>query len=110
MPFGYASDGSGTFEVRSLKFDVGSSRPLRVLHTGVEMKYRGVGALKGAAELLRRRGIDVEVKFTGGQVDAADLPRLYEWADVFVACGLGRRFGWNGRELACRAVWLRMCL
>lgn len=93
VPFGYASEGSGKFEVRSLKFDVGSSRPLRVLHTGVEMKYRGVGALKGAAELLRRRGVDVEVKFTGGKVDAADLPRLYEWADVFVACGLCEPWG-----------------
>lgn len=93
VPFGYASEGSGKFEVRSLKFDVGSSRPLKVLHTGVEMKYRGVGALKDAAELLRRRGVDVEVKFTGGKVDAADLPRLYEWADVFVACGLCEPWG-----------------
>ena len=43
--------------------------------------------------MLRRRGIDVEVKFTGGQVDAADLPRLYEWAEVFVACGLCEPWG-----------------
>lgn len=49
--------------------------------------------MKDAAELLRRRGVDVEVKFTGGQVDAADLPRLYEWADVFVACGLCEPWG-----------------
>lgn len=93
VPFGYASEGGGKSLVRSLAFEVGSSRPLRVLHTGIETKYRGVGTLKGAAKLLRKRGVDVEVKFTGGKVDAAELPRLYEWADVFVACGLCEPWG-----------------
>lgn len=68
-------------------------RELRVLHTGVEAKYRGVDVLKRAAASLKRRGVDVDVKFTGGKVDAAQLPGLYEWADVVVACGLCEPWG-----------------
>ena len=76
------------------EFGVGGQRlavegtGLRVLHTGVEAKYRGVDVLKRAVASLKRRGVDVDVKFTGGKVDAAELPGLYEWADVVVACGL----------------------
>ena len=66
---------------------------LRVLHTGVEAKYRGVDVLKRAAASLKRRGVELEVKFTGGKVDAAQLPGLYEWADVVVACGLCEPWG-----------------
>ena len=93
VPFGYASDAVFLTQRRRVAECAEGGRSLRVLHTGVEMKYRGVGTLKGAEELLRRRGVDVEVKFTGGKVDAADLPRLYEWADVFVACGLCEPWG-----------------
>lgn len=66
---------------------------LRVLHTGVEAKYRGVDVLKRAAASLKGRGVELEVKFTGGKVDAAQLPGLYEWADVVVACGLCEPWG-----------------
>jgi glycosyltransferase involved in cell wall biosynthesis len=66
---------------------------LRVLHTGVEAKYRGVDVLKRAAASLKRRGVELEVKFTGGKVDAAQLPGLYEWADVVVACGICEPWG-----------------
>jgi len=93
VPFGYASDAVFLTQRRRVAECAEGGHSLRVLHTGVEMKYRGVGTLKNAEELLRRRGVDVEVKFTGGQVDAADLPRLYEWADVFVACGLCEPWG-----------------
>ena len=93
VPFGYASDAVFLTQRRRVAECAEGGHSLRVLHTGVEKKYRGVGTLKDAAELLRRRGIEVEVKFTGGKVDAADLPRLYEWADVFVACGLCEPWG-----------------
>ena len=68
-------------------------RILRVLHTGVEAKYRGVDVLKRAAASLKRRGVELDVKFTGGKVDATQLPGLYEWADVVVACGLCEPWG-----------------
>lgn len=68
-------------------------RILRVLHTGIEAKYRGVDVLKRAAASLKRRGVEFEVKFTGGKVDAAQLPGLYEWADVVVSCGLCEPWG-----------------
>jgi hypothetical protein len=66
---------------------------LRVLHTGVEAKYRGVDVLKRAAASLKGRGVELVVKFTGGKVDAAQLPGFYEWADVVVACGLCEPWG-----------------
>ena len=66
---------------------------LRVLHTGVEAKYRGVDVLKRAATRLKRRGVELEVKFTGGKVDASELSGLYEWADIVVACGICEPWG-----------------
>ena len=101
VPFGYACgrlgvSGEGKFEpcrgVAGERLAV-EGMGLRVLHTGVEAKYRGVDVLKRAAASLKRRGVDVEVKFTGGKVDAAQLPGLYEWADVVVACGLCEPWG-----------------
>ena len=104
VPFGYASEVGMIFTQRRVTAPCGWTRPvgkrpsraervprdaesgscLRVLHTGVESKYRDVGTLRCAADLLRKRGIDVEVKYTGGKVDAADLPGLYAWADALV--------------------------
>jgi glycosyltransferase involved in cell wall biosynthesis len=66
---------------------------LRVLHTGIEAKYRGADVLRRAAASLKRRGVELEVKFTGGKVDAVQLPGLYEWADVVVACGICEPWG-----------------
>lgn len=90
VPFGYAcgkrDEGTGNGELEM-------GRGLRVLHTGVEAKYRGVDVLKRVAASLKRRGVELEVKFTGGKVDAAQLPGLYEWADVVVACGLCEPWG-----------------
>ena len=91
VPFGYASETGPVFVQRRNGAEKESR--LRVLHTGVETKYRGVETLRCAAELLRKRGVDVEVEYTGGKVGAADLSRLYEWADVFVACGLCEPWG-----------------
>jgi len=113
VPFGYASEVGMIFTQRRITAPCGWTRPvvkrpsraervprgaepgscLHVLHTGVESKYRDVGTLRCAADLLRKRGIDVEVKYTGGKVDAANLPGLYAWADVFVACGLCEPWG-----------------
>ena len=77
---------------------------LRVLHTGVEAKYRGVDVLKRAVASLKRRGVDVDVKFTGGKVDAAELPGLYEWADVVVACGLCEPWGMRVNDVLLEGV------
>jgi glycosyltransferase involved in cell wall biosynthesis len=111
VPFGYASgrlavSGEGDFMNRVERVDrvdgefgvsgqqlAVEGRILRVLHTGVEAKYRGVDVLKRAAESLKRRGVELDVKFTGGKVDAAQLPGLYEWADIVVACGLCEPWG-----------------
>ena len=87
-PFGYASEGSGNYEGHEPRESC-----LRILHTGAEGKYRGVGTLKCAVEILRKRGIAVELKCTGGKIPAAEMPRLYGWADVFVACGLCEPWG-----------------
>ena len=90
VPFGYASEENFSRVEHVERVD---RETLRVLHTGSEGTYRDVGTARRAIVMLRKRGVDVEVKFTGGQVDAADLPRLYEWADVFVACGLCEPWG-----------------
>ena len=89
VPFGYAS---GRLGVSGQQLAV-DGMGLRVLHTGVEAKYRGVDVLKRAAESLKRRGVELDVKFTGGKVDAAQLPGLYKWADIVVACGLCEPWG-----------------
>lgn len=96
VPFGYAS---GRLAVSGRQLAVSGQRLavegriLRVLHTGIEAKYRGVDVLKRAAASLKRRGVEFEVKFTGGKVDASELPGLYEWADIVVACGLCEPWG-----------------
>ena len=89
VPFGYVC---GRLAVSGQRLAV-EGTGLRVLHTGIEAKYRGVDVLKRVATSLKRRGVELEVKFTGGKVDAAQLPRLYEWADVVVACGLCEPWG-----------------
>ena len=75
-----------------------------MLHTGVEAKYRGVDVLKRAAMSLKRRGVELEVKFTGGKVDAAELLGLYEWADVVVACGLCEPWGMRVNDVLLEGV------
>ena len=90
VPFGYASEENFS---RVEHVERVERETLRVLHTGSEGTYRDVGTARRAIVMLRKHGVDVEIKFTGGQVDAADLPRLYEWADVFVACGLCEPWG-----------------
>jgi glycosyltransferase involved in cell wall biosynthesis len=91
VPFGYACGRLG-------KRDEGTGKReecgvLRVLHTGIEAKYRGVDVLKRVATSLKRRGVELEVKFTGGKVDASELSGLYEWADIVVACGICEPWG-----------------
>ena len=89
VPFGYASDvvGEGFSRVERVE---GS---LRILHTGMEGAYRNVGTLRKAVEILCGKGVKVKVESTGGRVSAAEMPRLYKWADVFVACGLCEPWG-----------------
>jgi glycosyltransferase involved in cell wall biosynthesis len=82
----------GEFGVSGQQLAV-EGRILRVLHTGVEAKYRGVDVLKRAAASLKRRGVELDVKFTGGKVDVTQLSGLYEWADIVVACGLCEPWG-----------------
>ena len=91
VPFGYASALAGEFSVKSLELGVGGS--LRVLHTGVEEPYRGFETLEKAVEMLRERGVRVELRHTGGKVPQKELQELYKWADVFVACGLCEPWG-----------------
>ena len=96
VPFGYAS---GSLAVSGQRLAVSGQRLavegriLRVLHTGIEAKYRGADVLRRAAASLKGRGVELEVKFTGGKIDVAQLPGLYEWADVVVACGLCEPWG-----------------
>ena len=102
VPFGYTSGGFGEWGTGTGELERG--RGLRVLHTGVEAKYRGVDVLKRAAASLKRRGVELEVKFTGGKVDAAQLPRLYEWADVVVACGLCEPWGMRVNDVLLEGI------
>lgn len=102
VPFGYASGGFGEWGTGNGELEMG--RGLRVLHTGVEAKYRGVDVLKRAAASLKRRGVELEVKFAGGKVDAAQLPRLYEWADVVVACGLCEPWGMRVNDVLFEGI------
>jgi len=66
---------------------------LRILHTGSEAPYRDVATLRRAVEMLRGRGVSVELKCTAGKVPQGELAGLYDWADVFVACGLCEPWG-----------------
>lgn len=92
VPFGYASDVSGEFRVKSLELGVGD-RELRVLHTGVETPYRGVETLLDAERILKRHGVSLDVVRTHGTLPCGEMERLYKWADVFVGCGLCEPWG-----------------
>lgn len=91
VPFGYASALTGEFRVKSFEFGVGE--PLRVLHTGVETPYRGFETLRKAVAMLKGRGVQVELRHTGGKVAQEEMQKLYGWADVFVGCGLCEPWG-----------------
>ena len=90
-PFGYASEVSDSFASRD--YSEISTRPLRVLHTGVETPYRSVETLLKAERILKRHGIKIEVVRTHGTLPVGEMERLYKWADVFVACGLCEPWG-----------------
>lgn len=91
VPFGYASAEPNDFTSR----DYGEirTRPLRVLHTGVETPYRSVETLLSAERILKRRGIRIEIVRTHGALPVYEMERLYKWADVSVACGLCEPWG-----------------
>ena len=97
VPFGYASAPAGELGVRSVGVrdcvgeEVGET--LKVLHAGIETPYRDVATLRRALELLKGRGIAVELVCTGGKVSDEEMSRLYNWADVLVACGLCEPWG-----------------
>lgn len=94
VPFGYASD--IPLGVRRDDCCVCRDRSdgrLHILHTGIEAKYRDVATLKKAVRKLRLRGIEAELRCTGGALPADDLARLYGWADVLAACGLCEPWG-----------------
>ncbi len=91
VPFGYASALTGEFRVKSLELGAGES--LRVLHTGVETPYRGFETLENAVEMLKKRGVQVELRHTAGKVPEEEMQELYGWADVFVGCGLCEPWG-----------------
>ena len=88
VPFGYASEISFCRARRAR-----NAGPLRVLHTGVETEYRDVTTLVKAVESLVGVGVKVELRRTRGNVSMDELARLYEWADVLVACGLCEPWG-----------------
>lgn len=90
-PFGYASEVSDSFA--SHDYGEISTRPLRVLHTGVETPYRSVETLLKAERILKRHGIKIEVVRTHGTLPVGEMERLCNWADVSVACGLCEPWG-----------------
>lgn len=87
VPFGYASAVTGEFNHEI------HGNGLMVLHTGVESPYRDVETLLEAGEILKRRGVELDIVRTHGKLPAYEMGRLYEWADVFVACGLCEPWG-----------------
>ena len=94
VPFGYASP--GLVDQEEVGVESWSGRKdgaLRVLHAGVETDYRGIGTLLKAVNILKRKGVSVEVVRTHGGVPLYELERLCKWADVFVACGLCEPWG-----------------
>ena len=90
VPFGYASAATGELGHGTNGI---CGNVLRVLHTGVEAEYRGVKTLLKAGKILKMRGIKLDVVRTHGKLPAYEMERLYEWADVFVACGLCEPWG-----------------
>lgn len=91
VPFGYASDDSGCHPAAGSR--AASGGPLKILHTGMEAPYRGVATLERAVAALRAGGRRVELRRTGGKAPAGEMPALYGWADVFVACGICEPWG-----------------
>ena len=90
VPFGYASD----VNVLSNRGTRGKrGKILKILHTGVEKRYRGFETLQGALGILRDKGVQFELKHTKGDAPQEELARLYDWADVFVGCGLCEPWG-----------------
>ena len=93
VPFGYASDCSSNHETTFAKataikiHKTHENGCLRVLHTGIETPYRGVATLRRAVDMVRGKGIAVDLTCTKGEVSEEEMTRLYGWADVFVACG-----------------------
>ena len=87
VPFGYASAVGGlvNHEIHE--------KGLRVLHTGIETPYRGFKTLEKAVAMLKRRGVQVDLRHTEGKVLQKELQELCKWADVFVACGLCEPWG-----------------
>lgn len=94
IPFGYASEVGQVFPKDGLHLKNGrGDGPLHVLHTGIESAYRDVETLKRAMEMLGECGVCAELRCTGGGVSTDELTQLFEWADVFVACGLCEPWG-----------------
>ena len=91
VPFGYASAVSSVFVARD--YEKIDTRPLHVLHTGVETPYRSVETLLSAERILKLRGIRIEIVRTHGALPVYEMERLYKWADVSVACGLCEPWG-----------------
>ena len=89
VPFGYASDCSSNHEIHKIH----ENGCLRVLHTGIETPYRDVATLRRAVDLVRGKGIAVDLACTNGEVSEEEMTRLYGSADVFVACGLCEPWG-----------------
>jgi glycosyltransferase involved in cell wall biosynthesis len=88
IPFGYASE-----ETPCRARHAENAGTLRVLHTGVEAEYRDVKTLVRAVASLAKNGLKIELRRTRGSVSPDELTQLYEWADVFVACGLCEPWG-----------------
>lgn len=90
VPLGYASAVSVVLNQETHETQ---EKVLRVLHTGVEVPYRGFATLEKAVAMLKRRRVQVELRHTEGKVSQEELRQFYKWADVFVACGLCEPWG-----------------
>lgn len=94
VPFGYASpklNSASHFDATSQPSD--SARSLRVLHLGSEAPYRGVGILEQAVRQAARRGVQIELRKTGGQLSQNELVQAIRSADVVVGCGICEPWG-----------------
>ena len=49
--------------------------------------------MENAVVMLKKRGVQVELRHTGGKVSEEEMQGLYGWADVFVGCGLCEPWG-----------------
>lgn len=90
FPFGYAS-ALPNFAAPSSPRKSGT--PLRILHSGIETPYRGVGTLLRSCAILKSRGIPHQLFRTRGATPAAELASLHASCDIFVACGLCEPWG-----------------